>query len=97
VIAVDQPNLKTENTRVAIECLTLWMETDDEARYRALKHISHLVHDADGPGAVSIIGGLLDLNMFLLMSLARECGASEEDLLKMAGDFLRDFSLQLPE
>lgn len=94
---MDQPNLETENTRVAIECLTLWMEPDDEARYRAVQHISHLVHDADGPGAVNIISGLLDLNMFLMTSLAKECGAGEKDLLTIAGDFLRDLSLHLPD
>jgi hypothetical protein len=94
---MDQPNLETENTRVAIECLTLWMEPDDEARYRAVQHISHLVHDAAGPGAVNIISGLLDLNMFLVTSLAKECGAGEEELRTVAGDFLRDLSLQLPD
>ncbi|MGH3480465.1 MAG: hypothetical protein ACRDQD_26980 [Nocardioidaceae bacterium] len=94
---MDQPHLETDNTRVALECLTLWMEPADEARYRAVQHISHLVHDADGPGAVNIISGLLDLSMFLVMSLARECGAGDEDLLTMAGDFLRQLSPQLPE
>lgn len=94
---MDQPHLETDNTRVAIECLTLWMEPDDGARYRAVQHISHLMHDADGPGAVNIISGVLDLSMFLATSLAKECGAGEEDLLEMAGDFLRQLSLKLPD
>jgi hypothetical protein len=94
---MDPPNPETDTTRVAIECLTLWMEPDDEARYRAVQHIAHLVHDADGPGAVNIISGLLDLSMFLVISLARECGVGEADLLTTAVDFLRDLSLQLPE
>jgi hypothetical protein len=66
-------------------------------RYRAVQHIAHLVHDADGPGAVNIISGLLDLSTFLAMSLAKECGAGEADLHATAVDFLRDLSLQLPE
>jgi hypothetical protein len=94
---MEQLNLETDNTRVAIECLTLWMEPDEEARYRAVQHISRLVHDADGPGAVNIISGLLDLNALLVTSLAKECGAGEEDLRTMAGHFLRNLSLQLPD
>jgi len=94
---MDQPHLETDNTRVAIECLTLWMEPDDGARYRAVQHISRLVHDADGPGAVNIISGVLDLSVFLATSLAKECGAGEEELLRMAGDFLRQLSLKLPD
>ena len=94
---MDQPNLEADNTRVAIECLTLWMESDHEARRRAVQHISHLVHDADGPGAINIISGLLDLNMFLVMSLAKECGAGEDDLVTMGGDFLRNLSLHLAD
>jgi hypothetical protein len=94
---MDQLNPATDNNRVAIECLTLWMKTDDEARFRAVQHISHLVHDADGPGAVNTISGLLDLSMFLVTSLAKECGADDADVLTMAGDFLRDLTPQLPE
>ena len=73
------------------------MTPDDEARYRTVQHIAHLVHDADGPGAVNIISRLLDLSKFLVISLAKECGAGEADLFTPAVDFLRDLSLQLPE
>jgi hypothetical protein len=60
-----------ESTRVAIECLTLWMEPGDDARVGAIKHIERLAHDARNSGADQIIYGLLDLSTILVQFFAR--------------------------
>ena len=45
---MDQPNLETGSTRVAIEFLTLWMEPGDEAGQRAAEHITRSVRHRCG-------------------------------------------------
>ena len=59
---MDQPNLETGSTRVAIEFLTLWMEPGDEAGQRAAEHITHVLHE-EGEDPVSVIAGQLNLSM----------------------------------
>jgi hypothetical protein len=85
----------TNATRIAIECLTLWMEPGEEARRNAAEHISKLRHDPGGPGADPIIVGLLNLSMLLVLQLAKAEGA--DDIAKRAGEILRELSPQLPE
>ncbi len=87
----------TNATRIAIECLTLWMEPGEDARRNAAEHIAKLEHDREGPGpgAAAIIVGLLNLSMLLVLRLAKEQGA--EDIAKRAGEILRELSPQLPE
>ena len=89
---MDEINPATASTRVAVECLTLWMESDRQA---AAEHIARLRHEPDGPGADSIIVGLLNLSMLLVLELANAQGA--EDIAKRAGEYLRNLSAQLPE
>jgi hypothetical protein len=84
----------TEATRVAVECLTIWLETDKE---KAAEHIAHLQHSPDGPGATTMISGFLNLGELLVLSLAKERGAGGEDIRQKAGDILREWSVQLPE
>jgi hypothetical protein len=89
---MDETNPATAATRVAIECLTLWMESD---RLSAAEHIARLQHDPDGPGADRIITGLLNLSMLLVLELAKAQGA--EDIRERASEYLRTLSPQLPD
>jgi hypothetical protein len=84
----------TEATRVAVECLTIWLETDKE---KAAEHIAHLQHSPDGPGASTMISGFLNLSELLVLNLANERGANAGNLRQKAGDILREWSPQLPE
>jgi hypothetical protein len=85
----------TASTRVAIECLTLWMEQD---RLGAAMHITRLRHDPEGPGADGIILGLLNLSTFLVLQVAKERGATTaEELVEGARKYLRALSRDLPE
>ena len=86
----------TAATRVAIECLTLWMEPA-EARLRAAEHIAKVVHDPEGAGADTVITGLLNLNMMVLFMLVKEQGATAENMPERAAAVLRELSRQLPE
>ncbi len=71
---------------------------DGIGQANAAKHIADLTHDPDGPGADRIITGLLNLSMWLVLSLAKEQGTETGDELnEKAGAFLRDSSRQLPE
>jgi hypothetical protein len=87
-------NPATANTRVAIECLMLWMEQD---RLGAAQHIAKLQDDPDGPGADAIIVGFLSLSHLLVLMLAKERGAQREDLVDMARGILSSLSRDLPE
>lgn len=89
---VTDPNPATDATRVAIEFLTLWMETD---RLAAAEHIAGVIHDPDGPEPDTAITGLLNLSMFLLFALAKANGA--DDYKAWAGEYLHNFSVNLPE
>lgn len=90
--------LPTEVTRIAIECLTLWMESGDGARLNAAEHVADLTHDRNGPGADAIIAGLLNLNMLLVYSLAKAEGATGATEIKQRGsEILRELSPKLPE
>ena len=84
-------------TRVAIECLTLWLENAPESRLNAAQHIRGLITEPDGPGAAQIITGLLNLNTMVLLELMEVREDPAEDMLKEAGDYLREYSRQLPE
>jgi hypothetical protein len=92
---MDDINPATASTRVAIEFLTLWMESGDTARLSALQYIQRVLNEPDGPSAMSVISGLLNLSMFLLYELAEAQGA--EDLQQRANEYLRNLSAQLPE
>ena len=88
----------TSATRVAIEFLTLWLEPGDEARRRAAAHIVEVIHSPDGgPGADSVVAGLLNLNMLVLLELVKERGGTAENMFQKAGDYLRGLSRQIPE
>ena len=89
---MDEVRPTTAHTRVAVECLTLWMERD---RVSAALHIALLKQqpgEADG-----IIVGLLNLSHKLLLKLAKERGATPFDALDKAQEILSDLSLKLPE
>ena len=90
---MDEPHAATDNTRVAIECLTIWLEGDRE---KAAEHIVHLL-SPEGPGASVIISGFLNLSELLVLSLAKERGADATNMRHKAGDILREWSPQLPE
>ena len=85
---MDQPNLETGSTRVAIEFLTLWMEPGDEAGQRAVERIAHVLRE-EGEDPVSVIAGQLNLSMLLVLHLAKERGATEADMLQKAVSFHR--------
>jgi hypothetical protein len=89
---MDETNKATPSTRVAIEFLTLWMESD---RQSAAEHIAHVLDDPNGPGAQSVIVGQLNLGMLLVFELAHAQGA--EDIRERAGEILRNLSPRLPE
>jgi hypothetical protein len=82
----------TAYTRVAVECLTLWLERD---RVSAALHIALLKQDPDE--ADELIVGLLNLSHKLLLKLAKEPGATPYDLERKEREILRDPSLKLPE
>lgn len=89
---MDDANPATAATRVAIECLTLWLESDRDA---AAGHIAGLQYDPGGPGADTIIGGLLNLSMLLVLELAQAQHA--EDIRERACEILHKLSRRLPE
>lgn len=85
-------NPATRVTRVAIECLTLWLEPGPEARQQAAVHIADVVR-ADDPHL--IIAGHLNLAMLLLLELVAAQGA--EDLMAAGRAYLQTMSPSLPE
>jgi hypothetical protein len=92
---MDETNPASASARVAVDCLTLWLQSD---RQRAVDHIADLELDPAGPGPTGLIVGLLNLSAWLVLTLAEERGAATDDELReKAGDILRDFSRQLPE
>ena len=82
----------TASTRVAVECLMLWLERD---RASAALHIAQLKQDPEE--ADEMIVGLLNLSHKLLLKLAKEQGATPYDLEKKEREILCDLSLKLPE
>lgn len=87
-------NTPTASIRVAVECVTLWLESD---RQSAAKYVAHLRHDPDGPGADTMIAGLVSLSHFLVLMLAKERGAGADDLVDKARGILQGLSQSLPE
>jgi hypothetical protein len=84
----------TASVRVAVECVTLWLESD---RQSAAKYIARLRHDPDGPGADTMIAGLVSLSHLLVLMLAKERGAGDDDLVEKARGILQGLSRGLPE
>jgi hypothetical protein len=89
---MDEMPPATASTRVAAECLMLWLERD---RASAALHIAQLKQDPEG--ADEMIVGLLNLSHKLLLKLAKEPGATPYDLERKEREILRDLSLKLPE
>jgi hypothetical protein len=76
---MDETNPGTAATRVAVECLTLWLQSD---RQRAVDHIANLELDPAGPGPTGLLVGLLNLSAWLVLTLAEERGAATDDELR---------------
>jgi hypothetical protein len=91
---MSETNPATASTRVAVEFLTLWMESD---RLGAAEHITRVLSDPDGPAAHSIIAGHCNLGMLLVLMLAKERGAGADDMIETARGILADLSRDLPE
>jgi hypothetical protein len=91
---MSEMNPATASIRVAVECVTLWLESDRES---AAKYVAHLLHDPDGPGAETMIAGLVSLSQFLVLMLAKERGAGADDLVEKARGILQGLSWRLPE
>jgi hypothetical protein len=91
---MSEMNTATASIRVAVECVTLWLESDRES---AAKYVAHLLHDPDGPGADTMIAGLVSLGQFLVLMLAKERGAGADDLVERARGILQGLSRRLPE
>ena len=91
-LTMDEMPPTTAYTRVAVECLTLWMEPH---RPGAALHIALLKQDP--AEADAMIVGLLNLSHKLLLKLAKERGATPYDLREKASEILCDLSLKLPE
>jgi hypothetical protein len=85
-------NQATPATRVAIEFLMLWIESD---RSFAAEHIAGVLHDPDSPGREQVISGLLNLSMFLGFELAKANGAA--DYPAWIREHLAHISPRLPE
>jgi hypothetical protein len=91
---MDEPNPATAATEVAVESLTLWLEDPQQA----INHIANLEFDPSGPGATSLIVGLLNLSSWLLLSLAETQGeATDVELQEKATSILRKLSERLTE
>jgi hypothetical protein len=91
---MSEMNPATASIRVAVECVTVWLESD---RQSAATYIAHLLHDPDGPGADTMITGLVSLSEFLVLMLAKERGASADDSVEKARGILQGLSQRLPE
>jgi hypothetical protein len=91
---MDETNPATAATRLAIECVTLWMEPD---RQLAAESIAEIQYDPDGPGADTIIVGLLNVSHLLVLMLAKERGAGDDDLVDKARSILQTMSRELPD
>jgi hypothetical protein len=91
-LTMDEMPPTTTSTRVAVECLMLWLEQD---RASAALHIAQLKQDPSE--ADEMIVGLLNLSHKLLLKLAKERGATPYDLEKKEREILSDLSLKLPE
>jgi hypothetical protein len=89
---MSETNRVTASTRVAIEFLTVWLESDREF---ATEHIYRVLKDPDGPGADMAIVGLLNLSMLLAFEMAKAQGA--EDLQERVRKYLSNLSAQLPD
>jgi hypothetical protein len=89
---MDEMPPTTTSTRVAVECLTLWLERD---RASAALHIAQLRQDPEE--ADELIVGLLNLSHKLLLKLAKDRGATPYDLEKKEREILSNLSLKLPE
>jgi hypothetical protein len=86
----------TDAARIAVECLTLWLEPGPFARAKAVKHITD-IRNASAASADEVIAGLLNLSMMPVIDLAIQRGATQDDALDRAGDILRDWSPRLPD
>jgi hypothetical protein len=91
---MDDTHPATAATRLAVEFLTLWLESD---RQGAAQHIERVVSDPSGPAVHSIIAGQCNLGMFLVLMLAKERGAGADNIMETAHGILRDLSRDLPE
>ena len=89
---MDELPPETASTRVAVECLMLWLERD---RASAALHIAQLKQDPEVADAMVV--GLLNLSQKLLLRLAKEQGATPYDLEKKEREILCELSLKLPE
>jgi hypothetical protein len=76
---MDETNPASASARVAVDCLTLWLQSD---RQRAVDHIADLELDPAGPGPTGLIVGLLNLSAWLVLTLAEERGAATDDELR---------------
>ena len=92
----DPSNSRTQATRVAIECLTLWMESGDQASQNAMDHILRIRTDQD-VSEITIIAGLLNLTALAIKTLAQERGATPPQVRDHMGDILQDWSLKMPD
>ena len=83
---MDETNPAAAASRVAVECLTLWLQD----RQRAI--------DPSGPGPTNLIVGLLNLSSWLVLTFASaQRATSEDELREKAGVILREFLRQLSE
>ena len=89
---MDEVQPATALTRVAVECLTLWLEPD---RASAVLHVALLKQEP--AEADAMIVGLLHLSKKLLLKLVSQQGATPYDALDRAREILADLSLKLPE
>jgi hypothetical protein len=89
---MSEMNPVTVSTRVGIEFLTVWLESDKEF---ATEHINRVLKDPDESGAEKAIVGLLNLSKLLALELAKARGA--ENLEEWARKYLSNLSAQLPE
>lgn len=90
----------TENTRLAIEFLTVWMDDSDEEM--AFSHVTNVICADHQMSALEMsaaaVTGLLNVSKILLVRLAQARGAmSDAEIQDKASEILRELSLRLPE
>jgi hypothetical protein len=89
-----ETNPATDATRIAVEFLMWWMEPD---RLDAAAHIQRVLNDPTGPDAAHIIAAQLNLEMFLVLMLAKERGADADNIMEKSFGILQALSRGLPE
>ncbi len=87
----------TAATRIAVECLTLWLQPGAEAWVAAAEHMVELMGTPINATSIDMVSGLLNLNVWVLFDLMKERGLSLHEADAGVARYLQDLSARLPE